>query len=290
MIQTNNTIKDALEQAYKTLKSHSDSASIDAQILLGHCLDCTRTYLYTWPDKLITPQQSECFNNLLKQRLQGEPVAYITGEKAFWNMDLKVSAATLIPRPETELLVETALSLISPNKAASILELGTGSAAIALALAHEHPDCQITAVELSPEACAIAQQNIQNYSKGNVQLLAGHWFTPVEHQRFDLIISNPPYVADNDPHLLQGDVRYEPSMALSAGTDGLDEIRHIISEAQHFLNDSGWLLLEHGYNQANAVEELFLLHNYISIKQYKDHAGHFRVSVAQVNGNKKLET
>lgn len=290
MIQANQTIKDVLDQSSKKLELKSDSALIDAQVLLCYCLECSRSYLYTWPEKKITPEQAACFQDLLARRLQGEPVAYLTGTKAFWNMILRVSPATLIPRPETELLVEKALDCLDPNQSSSILELGTGSAAIALAIAHERPDCQITTVELSPEARVIAQQNIQKYSPGNVTLLEGHWFSPVTARKFDLIVSNPPYVADTDPHLHQGDVKHEPQMALQAGIDGLDEIRHIIAHGQDFLNESGWLLLEHGYNQAEAVKELFLQHDYINIKQYQDHAGHIRISLAQENKHKKLES
>ena len=290
MNPVNNTIKNTLDRAYEALKLVSDTAHLDAQILLSHCMQCTRTYLYTWPEKKMTESQTTHFQKLLNKRINGEPVAYLTGVKSFWNMELKVSPATLIPRPETELLVEASLACISAEKSSSILELGTGSAAIALALAQERLDCQIKTIEVSKQAYVIAQANIEKYSHGNVVLLEGHWFSPLVNERFDMIVSNPPYVADDDVHLKQGDVRFEPQQALISGAEGLDDLKHIISTAQTYLSDDGWLLVEHGYNQAEAVHDLFLLHEYMNIKQLTDHAGHIRVTAATAKAHKKLES
>ncbi len=272
------TIQQILTAAGKELCKTSDTPGADAEILLCHALNCDRAYLYTWPEKHPSQNQLQYFDSLLQRRLQGEPVAYLTGQRAFWDFKLAVSPATLIPRPETELLVEQALTHIPENSHYNILDLGTGTGAIALAIAHERPVCQVTAIEHSESARAVAEKNITRFGKGNIQLLAGDWFSAVDQQRFDVIVSNPPYIAEQDPHLQQGDVCHEPRAALSSGLDGLDDIRHIISQACHHLSVNGWLLLEHGYDQAEAVKQLFLNHDFDEISHCCDLSGHPRIS------------
>jgi len=246
--------------------------------LLCHVLNCNRSHLYTWPEKPLTDSQSTKFQALLQRRLAGEPIAYLTGQRAFWEFNLKVSTATLIPRPETELLVEQALLRIPEDQPFQVLDLGTGSGAISLAIARERPRSRVTAIEQSSEAMQVAQHNIRAHNLDNIQLLQGDWFAPLQAQRFDIIVSNPPYIAEHDPHLFQGDVRHEPRPALASGEDGLDAIRDIISQAGHYLERRGWLLLEHGHDQAKAVKALFLKHGFEDICHFTDLSGHARVS------------
>ncbi len=278
------TIQQTLGEAQKQLTKTSDTPQADAELLLCHVLYCERAYLYTWPDKSLSPSQLTDFEALLQRRIDGEPVAYLCGHKAFWEFKLKVSAATLIPRPETELLVEQALQRIPTDQPYQILDLGTGSGAIAAAIAQERPGSQVTAVEQSTDALAIAQHNIRTHKLDNVTLLQGDWFAPLQQQLFDIIVSNPPYIAAHDPHLDQGDVRHEPHSALISGDDGLDAIRYIIAHALPFLKQGGWLLFEHGHDQADAVKHLFLKHGFTDLCHYTDLAGHGRVSGARCPG------
>jgi len=273
-----NTVQQILQSAKQQLDTSSDSSSADAEILLCHVLECDRAYLYTWPEKKPGQNQLDRFQALLQRRLQGEPVAYLIGQRSFWDFKLSVSSATLIPRPETELLVEQALIHIPENSHGRVLDLGTGTGAIALAIAHERPACQVIAVERSESARLMAEKNISQYSQGNVQLQAGDWFSALEQQTFDVIVSNPPYIAEQDPHLQQGDVCHEPRTALSAGIDGLDDIRHIIAQAGSYLGPNGWLLIEHGYDQAEAVKHLFLKHGFTEVSHANDLSGHPRIS------------
>jgi len=275
------TIQQTLSSTKEQLNTTSETPQADSEILLCHVLDCNRTYLHTWPEKILTQTQQQRLEALIERRKQGEPVAYLTGQRAFWEFDLAVSAATLIPRPETELLVEQALLLIPMNESYDILDLGTGTGAIALAIAHERPASHITAIEQSTEALSIAAQNIKAYSSGNIQLLDSHWFSALGDKTYHIIVSNPPYIAVHDPHLNAGDVRHEPRSALVSGEDGLDDIRHIIEHSIHHLHAGGHLLLEHGYDQSVVVKELLLLHGFKKISQYKDLSGHLRVSHGQ---------
>jgi release factor glutamine methyltransferase len=272
------TIQQTLTAAQQKLSQTSDTPRADVELLLCHVLDCNRAHLYTWPEQPLSANQSTQFQALLQRRMAGEPIAYLTGHRAFWEFKLKVSAATLIPRPETELLVEQALLRIPEDQAYQVLDLGTGSGAIALAIARERPLSQVTAIEQSSEAMAIAQHNVRSHQLDNIKLLQGDWFSPLQAQPFDIIVSNPPYIAEHDPHLQQGDVHHEPRSALLSGKDGLDAIRAIISQAGHYLDSHGWLLLEHGHDQANAVNALFLKHGFEEICHYTDLSGHVRVS------------
>jgi len=205
-------------------------------------------------------------------------VAYLTGSRAFWSLELKVTPATLIPRPDTETLVEWALERLPPAAALSIADLGTGSGAIALALARERPQCRITATDASAAALAVAQDNAASNQIANVAFRAGRWFAPLAGERYHLIVSNPPYIPAADPHLGRGDLRFEPRSALAAGPDGLDDIRLLVAGAPHHLTANGWLLLEHGYDQAAAVRTLLLQHGYHEVQTRHDATGHERIS------------
>ena len=259
----------------------SPTARLDAELLLAAALGKSRSYLHTWPEKIVSSEAALTFAEYLMRRRAGEPVAYILGQQGFWNLDLEVAPHTLIPRPDTELLVETALDLL-PATPAKVLDLGTGSGAIALALASERAAWQVTAVDRVLEAVALAERNRQRLQLENVNVFTSHWFSALADQRFDLIISNPPYIAAGDVHLAEGDVRFEPESALVAGADGLDDIREIIAASVQHLNAGGWLMLEHGYDQASAVRELLLAAGYAQVESRKDLGGHERITLGRL--------
>lgn len=250
--------------------SDTGLSRIDAEFLLGYCLGKTRSWLYAHADQQLSAQQCRDFEALVERRRQGEPVAYIMGRRAFWSMDLKVTSDTLIPRPETELLVELALRRVPPDSPVQILDLGTGSGAIALAIAIERPASQITAVDASASAIVVAMDNANLLKLRNVTFEQGNWYSRLGGQRFDVIVSNPPYIEDADMHLGQGDLRFEPRSALVSGLDGLDDIRTIVSEARRHLLPGGWLLIEHGWNQAETVSELFRLAGFRDVESSTD--------------------
>ena len=258
----------------------SPSATLDAELLLAAALGKSRSYLRTWPEREVATDCAEAFAAHLERRRNGEPVAYILGRQGFWSLDLDVASHTLIPRPDTELLVETVLALL-PASPATLLDLGTGSGAIALALACERPQWQVTGVDRIDEAVALAEGNRARLQLGNARFTASHWFSALAGQRFDLIVSNPPYIAAGDPHLSQGDLRFEPSSALVAGVDGLDDIRLIIQQTPQFLRAGGWLLLEHGFDQAEAVRELLSAQGFMAVESRRDLGGHQRISLGQ---------
>ncbi|AXO89842.1 peptide chain release factor N(5)-glutamine methyltransferase [Pseudomonas parafulva] len=259
----------------------SSSARLDAELLLSAALGKSRSYLHTWPERIVSSEAADTYAGWLERRRAGEPVAYILGHQGFWKLDLEVAPHTLIPRPDTELLVEAALELL-PASAAQVLDLGTGTGAIALALASECPAWQVTAVDRVEEAVALAERNRQRLHLANVQVRASHWFEALPGERFDLIISNPPYIASEDPHLSAGDVRFEPSSALVAGADGLDDLRLIIARAPQHLMAGGWLLLEHGYDQASAVRELLTASGFSDVGSRRDLGGHERISLGRL--------
>lgn len=260
--------------------TQSDSARRDAEILLGFVTDRARTFLMAFGETLLTQQQQEQLERLLVRRERGEPVAYLIGEREFWSLPLSVSPATLIPRPDTECLVELALERL-PSSACNILDLGTGTGAIALALASERPDCTVTGVDLQPEAVALAQHNAQKLAIGNAQFLQGSWFAPLAGQTFALIASNPPYIDVADPHLAQGDVRFEPSSALVAQQHGLADLSAIVQQAPQYLLPQGWLLLEHGWQQGESVRALLQAAGFISIATRRDYGDNDRVTFGQ---------
>lgn len=256
----------------------SDSARLDTEILLGHILGRPRTWLYTWPEYELTETEQRQFDELLQRRKSGEPVAHLTGEREFWSLSLKVNASTLIPRPETELLVETALALC-PQPELRALDLGTGTGAIALALAAEKPDWQIVAAEKSADAAALAEENRRSLGFDNVQIVQSDWFINIAPQKFSLIVSNPPYVDAADPHLGEGDVRFEPRSALVAERAGLADIALIARESLEFLEPGGWLLVEHGWQQAEAVRGIFAAAAFKNIESRKDYSGWERITL-----------
>ncbi|QTR48303.1 peptide chain release factor N(5)-glutamine methyltransferase [Thiothrix litoralis] len=268
-----------LADAVQQLQTASESARADAEILLAHCLQKSRTYLFAYPETAVDSLTEASFRELLAERLRGVPIAHITGQREFWTLNLKVTPDTLIPRPETELLVETALKLGSSSS--HILDLGTGTGAIAIAIASERPDVQVTACDFSAAALAVAQENAQVNSIHNVHFIQSDWFSALPAQRFDMIVSNPPYIEADDPHLAQGDVRFEPLTALASGQDGLDDIRHLIQTAPQWLVNGGWLLLEHGYNQGQAVTALLQAAGFTQVRCLPDLAGNDRVSRGQ---------
>lgn len=258
----------------------SPTPRLDAELLLAAALGKPRSYLRTWPERELDADQLGLFRSHLQRRRQGEPVAYILGHQGFWSLDLEVAPHTLIPRPDTELLVETALALL-PATPLAALDLGTGTGAIALALASERPGWQVTGVDRVEDAVALAERNRQRLQLDNVRFLHSHWFSALAGQRFGLILSNPPYIRADDRHLDQGDVRFEPSSALVAGADGLDDIRAIIQAAPQYLLAGGWLLLEHGFDQAEAVRELLATAGFSEAHSRRDLGGHERISLGR---------
>ena len=260
--------------------STSESPRRDAEILLEHVTGKARTYLLAFGETLLTPEQEAQLAVLLARRKTGEPVAHLTGEREFWSLPLYVSAATLIPRPDTECLVEQALARL-PDGLCRILDLGTGTGAIALALASERPDCQVTAVDVMPDAVALAQRNLARLGFSNVQINQSSWFSALAQHAFEMIVSNPPYIDEHDPHLSQGDVRFEPLTALVAANDGLADIEHIITTAREYLVPGGWLLLEHGWTQGAAVRALFSAAGYASVETCRDYGGNERLTLGK---------
>lgn len=256
----------------------SPTARLDVELLLAAALGKPRSFLHTWPERIVSTEAAQAFEGYLKRRRTGEPVAYILGQQGFWNIDLEVATHTLIPRPETEMLVETALELVPGAIPHRLLDLGTGTGAIALSLAKDRPQWTVTAVDRVEEAVELAERNRQRLHLDNARVLQSHWFSAVEGQRFDVILSNPPYIASSDPHLVEGDVRFEPSSALVSGADGLDDLRLIVSQAPEHLEAGGWLLLEHGYDQATAVRALLAEAGYLEAQSWRDLAGIERVS------------
>jgi release factor glutamine methyltransferase len=256
----------------------ASEAGLDAEILLGHALNKNRTFLRTWPEKILSDEQRAGFQALLMRRLQGEPIAYILGERDFWDMTLRVSPDTLIPRPETETLVEQALFKIPADVAWNIADLGTGSGAIALAIARERPLCQILATDLSAPALLIAKDNARRLGVNNIRFAEGAWLTPLSNQRFEIIVSNPPYIHPDDPHLQRGDLRFEPRSALQSAQAGMADIQQICLNAPQHLSRGGWLLLEHGFEQGKEVRDCLQSHQYQRIGTVEDLAHNPRIS------------
>ncbi|HSI45017.1 MAG TPA: peptide chain release factor N(5)-glutamine methyltransferase [Methylophilus sp.] len=254
-------------------------ANMEAQILLMHVLDVNRAWLLAHATDAIPEQPASDFDQLVQRRVKGEPVAYILGYREFFGLKFKVTPATLIPRPDTETLVEAALQKIT--KPMQILDLGTGTGAIALAIAQNANQSTVVAVDASETALKVAEENMLSLQLGNVTLLHSHWFSQLTNQTFDLIVSNPPYIESADQHLLQGDLRFEPLSALAAGEDGLADIRDIIAKAPAYLNSGGWLMLEHGYNQAPAVQQLYQAAGFKHIQTVRDLGDNPRVTLAQ---------
>jgi len=260
----------------KQLLAESPSARLDAEVLLCHVLKKPRSWLFAHGEELLPKDIQDALNALVDRRAKGEPVAYLTGTRGFWSLPIGVSPAVLIPRPETELLVELALAALPPGGPARIADLGTGSGAIALALASERPEALVVAVEQSGKALEVARANADRLGLGanRVEFRHGDWFEELGAERFDCLVCNPPYVREDDPHLNQGDVRFEPRKALAAGPEGMDAIRRVVSEAPMHLNEGGVLILEHGHDQQPAViAEIKEIHPSATVEPHADHAG-----------------
>lgn len=255
----------------------SDSPKRDAEVLLSHVLDKSRSWLIAFDDTALTHEQQTELDRLLARRAGGEPIAYLCGQREFWSLPLAVSPATLIPRPDTEALVEQALSLL-PAEPATILDLGTGTGAIALALASERPDCYCVGVDRIDEAVQLAQRNAETLGLVNCQFRLSDWFAQLPSSTFDMIVANPPYIDEADPHLQQGDVCFEPRSALVADDHGLSDLRIIIQQARHWLALNGWLIVEHGWQQHLEVQQIFSIAGYQHIGTRYDYGGNPRVT------------
>lgn len=280
------TISQCLEHGQLRLasadsQSQHDAAKLESEILLAQVLEKPRSYLYTWPDELLSIDKITQFNSLIEDRYAGMPVAYLTGSREFWGLPLSVTPDTLIPRPETERLVEIALQYIPQNSTARIADLGTGSGAIALALATERPQAIIEATDIDAATLAVARRNVSALGLSNVNLHHGHWCEVLTEKSFDMIVSNPPYVTADDPHLHQGDLRFEPAQALTSGKDGLKDIREIIQTATQHLANGAYLLIEHGYDQADRVTELFQKAGYSEVSCFQDYAERERATIGR---------
>lgn len=275
-------VKQAVVSAEKQLRLHVDAAQLEAELLLGHLLGKSRTWLIAWSDTCLTDKQLQHYAALINKRIQGAPIAHLTAEREFWSLPLKVTTDTLIPRADSELLVETCLDLYPAGNNITVADLGTGSGAIALAIATERPEWSIMATDQSRQALDVAIQNADALQVGNIQLLHGDWFNALpDGSRMEILLSNPPYIPDDDPHLQQGDLRFEPRSALASGEDGLDAIRVIISKATEHLKPEGYLVLEHGYNQGSAVRKLMHAASLNEIETRTDLAGHERVTMGR---------
>lgn len=269
-------VRHALAEAIRRLGDR-----VDAEVLLAYAVSKPRSWLIAHANDELAPEHVSAYTLLIEQREAGEPVAYITGRRGFWSLDLEVSSATLIPRPETELLVELALARLPAGDACHVLDLGTGSGAIALAIARERPQARIIATDASAEALQVAQHNARHHHIANVSFAHGDWFAPLGDGCFDVIVSNPPYIESGDPHLQQGDLRYEPMRALASGADGLDDIRRIVRDAGRYLVPGGWLMFEHGWNQGEAARSLLRSAGFVELSTERDIEQRDRVSMGR---------
>ncbi|WP_110665630.1 peptide chain release factor N(5)-glutamine methyltransferase [Salinicola halophilus] len=275
------TVDEALRRASGRL-TESDSARLDAELLLMHVLGVGRTWLYTWGDRPLDADAQDRFDALLARREAGWPVAYLVGRREFWGLELDTTAATLIPRPDTERLVEAALAS-APRQAGALLDLGTGTGAVALAFACERPGWRVSAVDDSADAVALAAANAERLGL-EVEVMISDWFSALAGRRFDVIVSNPPYIADDDPHLTRGDVRFEPRSALVADADGFAALETLVIGARTHLNVGGWLWLEHGFEQGATLRRRLEHHGYRDVATFEDLGGRERVTGGRWDG------
>ena len=277
------TIKEILTEARTRLKG--PEASMEAELLLEAICAISRSRQFSHPDEQLREDLAEQYKSALERRLSGEPLAHITGRRGFWDVDLRVTPDVLIPRSDTEILVEQALQRIPYNASWQIADLGTGSGAIAIVIARERPQCELTATDNSAAALALARENATALGVNNISFIAGSWGQPLKLRQFDVILSNPPYIRTDDPHMLAGDLPAEPIQALASGSDGLDAIRRIIEDSVTCLKPNGWLLLEHGYDQATEVSDLLQHADFNEIFTQKDYGGNSRVT----GGRRQIE-
>jgi release factor glutamine methyltransferase len=259
----------------------TDAARLEAEILLAACLDRPRSHLFAWPERQVEPWQQERFATLISRRASGEPIAYLLGRREFWSLPLTVTPETLIPRPETETLVTLALEKIPQDSALRIADLGTGTGAIALAIARERPRSEVIATDISPAALSVAKGNATRLDLDNVWFVCGSWCQALTADALDFVLSNPPYVAETDPHLREGDLRFEPRKALAAGPAGMDDLQRIVPCAHARLHRDGWLIVEHGYDQGDKVMQLMKTQGFREISDHADAAGLSRVSMGR---------
>jgi release factor glutamine methyltransferase len=275
------SIEQIIRQFSQRLAVNSDTATLDVELLLAHSLGKDRTYLFTWSDRLVTEKEALTFKALFSRRLEGEPIAYILERQAFWDLNLKTADHTLIPRADTETLIEWVLELADslPDQA-RVIDLGTGTGAIALSLAHEFSHWDVQGVDLVPQAVELAQYNAKLNNLDQVRFFQSSWFDRVD-DRFDLIVSNPPYIDPEDEHLSQGDVRFEPLSALVADNKGLADLELIADQSRTYLLEGGWLLMEHGYDQQQAVQQLLIGLGYQQVSTRIDLGGNPRITGGQ---------
>jgi release factor glutamine methyltransferase len=271
-------LREAQQELTHTLGLDKPAARMEARILLQHLMGVDHAWLLAHETEVLDTPKLNQFQQLMQRRLDGEPIAHILGSREFYGLHLKVTPDTLIPRPDTEVLVEAALIHIPKSLPCHVLDLGTGTGAIALAIASQRQDVTVTAVDSSISALAVARENAQQLGINNVNFLQSDWFSKLKDQKFDIIVSNPPYIPIGDPHLQQGDLRFEPTSALASGIDGLDDIRKIVNQAQMHLAKQGSLHLEHGYDQASQVFALMKNEGFATVEQHKDLAGIIRVT------------
>ncbi|MBL1378723.1 peptide chain release factor N(5)-glutamine methyltransferase [Zobellella iuensis] len=276
-----------LRQRLREQLAGGESPALDADVLLCHVLGKPQSFLLAWPEYRPTPAEQEQLAALVARRRRGEPVAHLTGRREFWSLELEVSSATLIPRPDTELMVEAALARL-PARPATLADLGTGTGAIALALKSERPADRVLAVEFSPQAAALARRNSARLVLA-IEVRQGSWFEPLAGLYFDMILSNPPYIDAADPHLQSGDVRFEPASALVAEQAGLADLHHIVEMARAYLNAGGWLLLEHGWQQGSQMREYFDAMGYCLVQTLRDYGGQERLTLGQWPGRQDAE-
>lgn len=282
-LKSSASLRDLLKDVAGRLEAVSESPTLDAEVLLSRAIDMPRSYFFSHPEDVPDDGAVARLEKNLARRLGGEPMAYITGSKEFWSLDLMVTPATLVPRPETEILVEKALQEIPRDENWKILDLGTGSGAIAVAIASERPLCDITATDISADALRVAEQNVRILELANVKCLQGDWTTPVHRQAFDLIVSNPPYVEAGHPDLER--LKQEPRAALVSGDDGLDAIRILARDCAQVLKAGSAIMIEHGYDQESDVASLLTAQGWSSVKCYKDYAGLPRITIARKSGS-----
>lgn len=275
-------IQQALHQAEQSFVEEKTTASLDAQVLLSHILQCNTAHLIAWPEKELNKEQEEQYLHFINQRKQGVPVAHLIKQREFWSLNFSVNDSTLIPRPETETLVEYILEKFSHKEDITLLDMGTGTGAIAIAIAHERPAWKIVASELSKDALALAKKNSVTNKINNIAFIQSNWLTDISQHDFDIIVSNPPYIATNDPHLIEGDVRFEPKSALVSGESGMDAIEHICLHATSHLKNNGYLIIEHGYNQKQLVADCFTKNRYKEVEHCQDLSGHTRMTAGRL--------